>query len=126
MCFQLMITKFKGNYDYIHVITTLAFVYYSDSAHRLHPMAGQGVNLGFGDVSSLRNILVEAINNGTDLGKQVNISAFFIIHAIVYSISHNWRIFSFIYWEIIDINKYILYNFKTKQPMSWQRVSRIN
>ena len=43
-------------------------------------MAGQGVNLGFGDVSSLRNILVEAINNGTDLGKHIT---FFSMHIIV-------------------------------------------
>jgi ubiquinone biosynthesis monooxygenase Coq6 len=37
-----------------------------DSAHRIHPMAGQGVNMGFADVECLVKILEEAIRNGAD------------------------------------------------------------
>ncbi|KAH8869033.1 Ubiquinone biosynthesis monooxygenase COQ6, mitochondrial [Schistosoma japonicum] len=39
-----------------------------DSAHRILPLAGQGVNLGFGDVISLVNHLEEAISHGADIG----------------------------------------------------------
>lgn len=47
----------------------IIFCDYSDAAHRVHPLAGQGVNLGFGDISSLNTILAEANYSGQKLGK---------------------------------------------------------
>jgi ubiquinone biosynthesis monooxygenase Coq6 len=39
-----------------------------DAAHRVHPLAGQGVNLGFGDVLELTEVLAESVYNGSGLG----------------------------------------------------------
>ncbi|MCM8731129.1 UbiH/UbiF/VisC/COQ6 family ubiquinone biosynthesis hydroxylase [Hephaestia sp. GCM10023244] len=39
-----------------------------DAAHGIHPIAGQGLNLGFRDVAALAQILVEARRIGMDLG----------------------------------------------------------
>lgn len=38
-----------------------------DAAHRVHPLAGQGVNLGYGDVLQLTKVLAEATYNGSNL-----------------------------------------------------------
>lgn len=38
-----------------------------DAAHKVHPLAGQGVNLGFGDVLTLTDVLAEAVYNGSSL-----------------------------------------------------------
>lgn len=46
--------------------TRLALV--GDSAHAIHPIAGQGVNLGFRDVAALVEVLVEGMRLGLDPG----------------------------------------------------------
>lgn len=39
-----------------------------DAAHAIHPVAGQGFNLGVGDVAALAEVLVDAHRLGLDLG----------------------------------------------------------
>ena len=39
-----------------------------DSAHNIHPLAGQGLNLGIRDVACLAEILIEAVRIGEDIG----------------------------------------------------------
>jgi 2-octaprenyl-6-methoxyphenol hydroxylase len=39
-----------------------------DAAHGIHPIAGQGLNLGFRDVAALVEVLVDGARLGLDLG----------------------------------------------------------
>ncbi|KAM4853549.1 ubiquinone biosynthesis monooxygenase COQ6, mitochondrial [Thomomys bottae] len=47
-----------------------------DAAHRVHPLAGQGVNMGFGDISSLVRHLSAAAFNGKDLGSMSHLTVY--------------------------------------------------
>lgn len=49
-----------------YVDTRLALA--GDAAHGIHPIAGQGLNLGFRDVIALADLLIEAHGAGTDPG----------------------------------------------------------
>ena len=39
-----------------------------DAAHGVHPIAGQGLNLGFRDVAALAQVMIEAARRGEDIG----------------------------------------------------------
>ena len=63
-----------------------------DAAHRVHPLAGQGLNLGLSDVAYLSNVIVKARKEGQDIGdfnqtlhwydQKAKINAYAIIGAI--------------------------------------------
>ncbi|MEO0543417.1 MAG: ubiquinone biosynthesis hydroxylase [Pseudomonadota bacterium] len=44
------------------------FALAGDAAHGIHPIAGQGLNLGFKDVAALAETIVDAHRNGQDIG----------------------------------------------------------
>ena len=49
-------------------ITAERLALVGDAAHGIHPIAGQGLNLGFRDVAALAEVLVEGKRIGLDLG----------------------------------------------------------
>jgi 2-octaprenyl-6-methoxyphenol hydroxylase len=49
-------------------ITARRLALVGDAAHAIHPIAGQGLNLGFRDVAALAEVLVEGARLGLDLG----------------------------------------------------------
>jgi 2-octaprenyl-6-methoxyphenol hydroxylase len=49
-------------------ITAKRLALAGDAAHAIHPIAGQGLNLGFRDVAALAQVIVEGARLGLDLG----------------------------------------------------------
>lgn len=49
---------------------------WSDAAHKIHPLAGQGVNLGFGDVMRLTDCLRKNVRDGADMGSLVYLQSY--------------------------------------------------
>lgn len=43
----------------------------ADSAHGMHPIAGQGLNMGLRDVAALAEVLVDARRGGLDIGSEI-------------------------------------------------------
>ncbi|KAK5990512.1 Ubiquinone biosynthesis monooxygenase COQ6 [Cladobotryum mycophilum] len=47
-----------------------------DAAHTIHPLAGQGLNQGQGDVQSLASAIEYAVTHGQDLGTQMSLESY--------------------------------------------------
>lgn len=47
-----------------------------DAAHVIHPLAGQGLNLGLGDVASLSSAIEYAVDHGMDIGDLLSLERY--------------------------------------------------
>ncbi len=47
-----------------------------NAAHTLHPIAGQGFNLGLRDVASLSEVIIESLEAGEDVGSEITLQAY--------------------------------------------------
>lgn len=61
------LSTYKLGFHHAGAITAERLVLIGDSAHGIHPIAGQGLNLGLRDVASLAEVLVEGARLGLDL-----------------------------------------------------------
>lgn len=52
----------------VHGVTAERLALVGDAAHGIHPIAGQGLNLGFQDVGALADIVIAAVQAGEDPG----------------------------------------------------------
>lgn len=61
-------SSYKLGFHHAGKITAQRLALAGDSAHGIHPIAGQGLNLGMRDVAALAQVLVEGARIGMDLG----------------------------------------------------------
>jgi 2-octaprenyl-6-methoxyphenol hydroxylase len=61
-------SSFPLGFHHAAQITAQRLALVGDSAHAIHPIAGQGLNLGFRDAAALAQVLVEGARLGLDLG----------------------------------------------------------
>ena len=62
------VSSYPLRLQYTKSNTALRMALVGDSAHSLHPIAGQGLNMGFRDVAALAEVLVDAHRLGLDIG----------------------------------------------------------
>jgi len=63
-------SSFPLGFHHAAQITARRLALVGDAAHAIHPIAGQGLNLGFRDAAALAQVLVEGARLGLDLGDQ--------------------------------------------------------
>ena len=61
-------SSYPLGFHHAATITAERLALVGDSAHAIHPIAGQGLNLGFRDCAALAQVLVEGARLGLDLG----------------------------------------------------------
>jgi 2-octaprenyl-6-methoxyphenol hydroxylase len=61
-------SSYPLGFHHAAIITAERLALVGDAAHGIHPIAGQGLNLGFRDVAALAEVLVEGARLGLDLG----------------------------------------------------------
>ncbi|CCQ75423.1 UbiH/UbiF/VisC/COQ6 family ubiquinone biosynthesis hydroxylase [Magnetospira sp. QH-2] len=62
--------------QYAHRATDKRLALVADAAHGMHPIAGQGLNMGLRDVAALAEVVVDAHRLGQDIGAPVVLEAY--------------------------------------------------
>ncbi|KAL4811291.1 hypothetical protein BDV18DRAFT_155897 [Aspergillus unguis] len=81
-----------------------------DAAHVIHPLAGQGLNLGLGDVASLSSTIEYAVTHGMDVGDVLTLERY---------TSERWATNAKIGGTCDVLHK--LYNVPGNGPVAWGR-----
>ena len=70
------IASFPLRFRHADTYATNRVALVGDAAHTIHPLAGQGLNMGIGDVESLAKTLEFAVGHGQDIGDQLSLEAY--------------------------------------------------
>lgn len=70
--------RFNHAETYLGEDSNARVVLVGDAAHTIHPLAGQGLNLGLGDVECLSKCIEHSLSSGGDIGKLPPLYFFFI------------------------------------------------
>jgi 2-octaprenyl-6-methoxyphenol hydroxylase len=62
------VSSYPLGFQHANRITDTRMALIGDSAHGMHPIAGQGLNLGLRDVAALTQVVVEGMRLGLDAG----------------------------------------------------------
>ncbi|KAL2860856.1 putative ubiquinone biosynthesis monooxgenase (Coq6) [Aspergillus lucknowensis] len=81
-----------------------------DAAHVIHPLAGQGLNLGIGDVASLSSTIEYAVDHGMDIGDTLTLERY---------TADRWATNAKIGGTCDILHK--LYNVRGQGPVAWGR-----
>ncbi|KAF9892001.1 putative ubiquinone biosynthesis monooxygenase [Aspergillus nanangensis] len=81
-----------------------------DAAHVIHPLAGQGLNLGLGDVASLSKSIEYSVNHGMDVGDLLSLEHY---------TADRWATNAKIGGACDVLHK--LYNVPGQNPVAWAR-----
>lgn len=98
--------RFRHAFSYISPRVALV----GDAAHVIHPLAGQGLNLGLGDVASLVSAVEYAVSHGMDIGDLLSLERY---------VSERWAVNAKI-GGVCDL-LHRLYNVPGHGPVAWAR-----
>ncbi|MFV0431440.1 MAG: UbiH/UbiF/VisC/COQ6 family ubiquinone biosynthesis hydroxylase [Alphaproteobacteria bacterium] len=67
---------FPLSWQWAHEMIDTRLALVADAAHGMHPIAGQGINMGFRDTAQLAQDIIKAVNEGKDIGDEATLQAY--------------------------------------------------